>query len=389
MHWIRPLTAIIAYAGLLAAAVCALLTLGATLIWRARSAAARPPRDPDLRPVSVLKPLCGAEPGLYANLRSYCGLNYPQYQIVFGVRDADDPALAVVRRLMTEFPSQPVDVVIDPQLHGTNRKVSNLINMLARARHDVLIMADSDTCVDPDYLTHVVAPLADPRIGLVTSIYHGVPTPLLWSRLGAMYINEWYIPAVLLAWLFGHQGYASGQTLCLRRATLEAIGGLQAVADHLAEDYRLGELVRERGLAILLSDYLVAAEHHEPDAGSLMAHELRWMRTTRVLRPRSFRWLFFTFTLPLAGLGLLLAAAASAPLGAAWGLFGVALGARLGLHLVHRFGAGDRPLSDLWLVPVRDLLLFWIWCRTFFISHVTWRGEAYDVGLDGVMRPLP
>ena len=142
---------------------------------------------------------------------------------------------------------------------------------------------------DRDYLATVTAPLLDSGVGLVTCMYRGMPTPRIWSRLGAMYINEWYMPSVLLAWLFGHQGYVSGQTICVRRDTLQAIGGLRAVVDHLADDYRLGELVRRLGLRIVLSPYVVKGEHHEPKAGSLIRHELRWMRTLRVLRPRSFR----------------------------------------------------------------------------------------------------
>ena len=140
------------------------------------------------RPVTVLKPLCGAEPGLYDHLRSFCQQDHPDYQIVFGVRDPTDPALAVVERLVAEYPSLPIDVVVNPQQHGSNCKISNLINMVARARHDVLAMADSDTFVGPDYLTIVTAPLLDHNVGLVTCIYRGVPTQGIWSRLGAMYI---------------------------------------------------------------------------------------------------------------------------------------------------------------------------------------------------------
>ena len=198
-----PVVVFIGFACLAVAALYSVLTLIAMLVWRARAATAS---APGLPPVTVLKPLCGAEPGLHQHLRSFCRQDYPQFQIVFGVRDAADPALAAVRRLMAEFPAQPIDVVIDPQQYGSNAKVSNLINMIARARHDVLVMADSDTCVAPDYLAAVTAPLQDRNVGLVTCLYRGVPTRQLWSRLGAMYINDWYAPSVLLAWLFGYQG---------------------------------------------------------------------------------------------------------------------------------------------------------------------------------------
>jgi ceramide glucosyltransferase len=203
-----------------------------------------------------------------------------------------------------------------------------------------------------------------------------------------MYINEWYVPSVLLAWLFGHQGYVSGQTVCMRRDTLREIGGLRVLSDHLADDHRLGELVRGLGLRIVLSPYVVDGEHHEPSFNSLTRHELRWMRTIRVLRPRSFRLIFLTFSLPLAVFGIIAAGAESTLSRTAWVLFGITALARLVLHFVHRLRDERAPVSDLWLLPARDLLICWVWCRSFFTSHVTWRGNEFDVGADGVMRPL-
>jgi ceramide glucosyltransferase len=382
---IDPFIAIIGIAGLIIAAGCGILTLAAVLVWQARRAS---PALQRLSPVSVLKPLCGAEPGLYENLRSFCQQDYPEYQIVFGVLDPHDPALAVVKRLVAEFPSLPIDVVINPQQHGSNCKVSNLINIIARARHDVLAMADSDACVRPDYLRIVTAPLQDRSVGLVTCLYRAVPTRLICSRLGAMYVNEWYMPSVLLAWLFGHQGYASGQTLCIRHETLQAIGGLQAMANHLADDHRLGELVRELGLRIVLSPYVLSAEHHEPSFGSLTRHEVRWMRTIRVLRPRSFHFVFLSFTLPLALFGIVLAGGDSMIATPAWALFGSVIGTRLALYVAHRFHRDGRLLRDLWLLLGRDLLLFWVWYRTLFTSRVTWRGNEFDVDAAGVMHRL-
>jgi ceramide glucosyltransferase len=373
------------FAGLCLAAGYAVLTVVAVLVWRLRRAHRNSRPRP---PVTVLKPLCGAEPGLHEHLRSFCLQDYPEFQIVFGVRDAADPACAVVRSLTAEFPSIPIELVINPQLHGSNWKIGNLINMLPHARHDTLVMADSDAFVGPDYLASVTAPLLNRDIGLVTCIYRGIPTRGIWSRLGAMYINEWYIPSVLLAWLFGHTGYVSGQTACLRRETLQAIGGLRMLANHLADDHRLGELVRGLGLRIVLSPYMVDGEHHEPTYDSLTRHELRWMRTIRVLRPNSFRFLFVGFSLPLAAVSLAALAAESSLSAPACTLFGITALARLVLHFAHRVRDGRAPVSDLWLLPVRDLLILWVWCRTFFTSHVTWRGNEFDVDADGVMRPL-
>jgi ceramide glucosyltransferase len=379
--------AIAGYASLAIAAGYSVVALVAALAWRAYVSRSRPTRAAQPA-VTVLKPLCGAEPGLYELLRSFCLQDYAQFQIVFGTLDAADPALAIVARLTQEFPDLPIDVVVDPQRHGHNNKSNNLINMLAAARHPILLFADSDIQVGADYLTTVTAPLQDERVGLVTCLSQDCPTPRLWSRLGAMYNNEWYFPSVMLAWLFGHQGYASGQTLCLRRATLDAIGSLRAIVDHLADDYRLGELVRARGLRIVLSPYELRAKRDEPDFRSLTRHELRWMRTLRVIRPLCLTMIFLTFSLLLASLGLSLLAVAGPLPTAGWTLFGVTALARLGLHLVYRLHA-NRPLfADLLLVPLRDLLIFAIWCQSFFCRRVMWRGSRFDVDATGVMRRI-
>ena len=385
MQFIQALMSVVGFVCLGLAAGYAVVTVVAVLVWRMQR---RPNKARSMPPVTVLKPLCGAEPGLLEHLRSFCRQDYPEFQIVFGVRDAGDPACALVKRLAAEFPSVPIELVINPQLHGTNLKISNLINMLPYARHDILAMADSDAFVGTDYLATVTAPLLDQDVGLVTCIYRGTPTKGIWSRLGAMYINEWYVPLVLLAWLFGYQGYVSGQTVCVRRDTLHALGGLRVLANHLADDHRLGELVRGLGLRTVLSPYVVDGEHHEPTFGSLTRHELRWMRTIHVLRPRSFRLIFVSFSLPLAVLGLIAALSESSLSGWAWVLFGITLLARLVLHFVHRLRDDRAPVSDLWLLPLRDVLICWVWCRSFFTSYVTWRGSEFAVGSDGVMRPL-
>ncbi|MGH8230579.1 MAG: bacteriohopanetetrol glucosamine biosynthesis glycosyltransferase HpnI [Steroidobacteraceae bacterium] len=364
----------------------AVVMLLAVVVWEIRTWFTRPATGPALPPISILKPLCGAEPELYGQLRSFCIQDYPEYQVIFGTRDATDAALVSARRLQAELPHVSIDIVIDPQQHGGNRKASNLTNMLVQARHEVLAVADSDTFARPDYLRTVVAPLLNDAVGLVTSTYRGTPTPGLWSRLGAMYVNDWYMPSVLLTWLFGYRGYASGQTLCLRRSTLEGIGGFRAIANHLADDYRLGELVRGLGLRIVLSPARVTVAHDEPSFAALEHHEMRWMRTLRVLRPLSFRLLFLSFSVSMAAVGLLACAAASAVHAITWALVGGTLMARLGLHLINGPRGRGRLLSDLWLLVVRDLLLCWVWVRTFFLSRVVWRDHEFNVSADGVIQ---
>ena len=337
-------------------------------------------------PVTVLKPLCGAEPGLYANLRSFCAQDYPHFQIVFGVRDSADPALAVVSRLSAEFPALAINVVVNAQQHGSNLKVSNLINMLEFARHDVLVISDSDTFVGPDYLATVTSPLRDSKTGLVTSLYHSAPAQNRWSLLGAMYVNEWYVPSVLLARLFGNREFASGQTLCLRRQTLQDIGGLRSIANHLADDYQLGASIRALGKEIVLSSYVTTTEQYDPSLDDLIRHETRWMRTIRVLRPGSFPFLFITFSLPLSLLGFALMLVGTWP--HVWGiaLLAVCINARVLLHRLARTAGQRSGRWGIWLVPLRDLLVFWVWFRAFFTSRVTWRGAEFEVDVHGVMR---
>ncbi|MDP9065856.1 MAG: bacteriohopanetetrol glucosamine biosynthesis glycosyltransferase HpnI, partial [Pseudomonadota bacterium] len=364
----RVVLVLMGFFGLAVAAGYSVVAFLAQLAWRMRNPVPAMKARP---PVTLLKPLCGAEPGLYEHLRGFCVQDYPDYQIIFGVRDPADPARAVAERLVAEFPALPIEIVVNPRQHGSNRKVSNLINMLARARHEWLVLADSDTFVGADYLAAVTPPLADETVGLVTCIYRGVPTPHIWSRLGAMYINEWYVPSVILAWLFGYDGYVSGQTMCLRRNTLQRVGGFEAIADHLADDHRLGELVGEQGLRVVLSAYVVRGEHHERTLESLARHEMRWMRTIRVLRPLSFRLIFLSFSLPLAILGLALVVGSGSPAGGAWSLFLVTAAIRLVLHLVYRFDGGRPAFADVWLLPARDILLVCIWAGSFFTSRVT------------------
>ncbi len=384
MHATRLIVASIGFASLGIAAGYSLVVLVAVLAWRRY--VRRPRARSALQPaVSVLKPLCGEEPDLYAHLRSFCEQNYAQYQVIFGTLNPADPALAIVARLVQEFPDLPISVVANPQRHGHNNKSSNLINMLAEARHPIVLIADSDISVERNYLSTVTAPLADARVGLVTCLSYDAPTPQLWSRLGAMYVNEWYFPSVMLAWLFGHQDYASGQTLCLRRTTLDAIGGLRALADHLADDHQLGALIRAQGLRIVLSPYEIQATHHEPDLTALARHEVRWMRTLYVVRPNCIRMIFLTFSLALAFVGLVLAKTAGSH-GPALTLFGVTALARVAVHFLRRLRRGRPLLEDVLLIPPRDLLTCWIWCRSFFSRTLSWRGHQFDVDSTGVMR---
>ncbi|MGH8230056.1 MAG: bacteriohopanetetrol glucosamine biosynthesis glycosyltransferase HpnI, partial [Steroidobacteraceae bacterium] len=318
----------------------------------------------------------------YGALRSFCEQVGVEVQIVFGVRDAEDPALAVARQLQLEFPRCDLEVVVDATQHGSSLKVSNLANMMPRARHDHLVIADSDVRVPPDYLVRVVAPLADPRVGIVTCAYRGLARGGVWSLLLASFINDWFMPSVLVAAAFGSRAFAFGATIALRRDALQAIGGFRAIADQLADDYRLGQLTREAGLTTVLSEVVVDTCVEERSARNLIRHELRWLRTIRVVRPSGYAWSFVTFGLPVAALGCLLASGTAVTLA----LLAITGAARLLLHFgVRKPGSA---LLQLWVLPLNDLLSFVLWCWGFASRRVHWRQARYRVARDGSAQPL-
>jgi ceramide glucosyltransferase len=349
---------------------------------RAAVMALRQRPDPArLRPVSVLKPLCGAEPRLYDNLRSFFAQRHAAFQLVFGVRDAQDPAIAVVQRLQAEFPQVDSTLVVDPRIHGANLKVSNLINLLPAARHDWLVLADSDIGVQPDYLDHVTAPLADPGVGVVTCLYRGVPRKGFWSRIGALFIDDWFAPSVQVSNAFGSTRFCFGSTIALRRESLLAAGSFEALRNVLADDFWLGEFTRRRGLRTVLSHVVVTTDVIEGSLRELWKHELRWLRTTRAAEPAGFAFVFVTFTFPVLLAGLLLA---RSELALGLGLVGAA--GRLVLHYLQRqWRAEPAPGYEALLLPLRDSLMLATWAAAMTGFRVQWR----DQGLDAALEPAP
>lgn len=355
------------------------------IAWLAVQTRRRAARSPCVQPqpISVLKPLCGADPEIYQCLRTCCEQTYPTFQIVCGVRDEQDGAVAVVRRLQREFPAVDLQLVIDPRQHGSNRKVSNLINMLPYARYPHLVIADSDVRVPRDHLAALIGPLLEPDVGIVTCPYRGEPRGGLWSLLGSFFINDWFIPSVRVSALTGSRSFAFGVTIAMRREVLEAIGGFNSIADQLADDYRLGELTRRLGLRTVLSEVVVETCVDERSLGQLVRHELRWLRTIRAVRPWGYSLAGITFSLPVAALGALLASGATPALG----LLLIAAVARVMLHC-----AGRRPsaaLLQLWALPLADALGFSLWCWGFVTRRVHWRQDRFWVARDGSVQPIP
>lgn len=345
-----------------------------------RFARQRPPGARVLRPVSVLKPLRGDDGALYENLQSFCRQSYPDFEIVFGVADARDPAVAVVHRLVRELPDVRLRLVVDDRTCGANRKVSNLANLLAHAKHDTLVIADSDMRVGPDYLRAVVAPLEESRVGLVTCLYRGVAPGGVASRLGAMFINEWFLPSALVGTRLEPLRHAFGATIACRRTTLAMIGGFEAIADQLADDYMLGWLVSRAGFRVVLVPYVVENRIAERSLRALLLHELRWARTFRTLRPVSYFCSLFTYGIPLSAIWLALSGGGR--------LACVATLSHLGLRCVGRLvlyrSLGQRPpWQDIWLVPIRDVVSFAIGIGSFLGRTVRWNDERFRVRGNG------
>ncbi|MGH7155392.1 MAG: bacteriohopanetetrol glucosamine biosynthesis glycosyltransferase HpnI, partial [Acetobacteraceae bacterium] len=324
----------------------------------------------------VLKPLYGDEPLLEQALESLCRQRYEEFQIVFGVQDFADPAAAVVRRLQSRFPVRDIALVIDPTQHGPNRKVGNLINMLPAARHDVLVIADSDLHVAPDYLDRLVAALEPPGTGLATTLYAGLPfASLLSAQLGATQITHGFLPGALLGRAMGRQD-CLGATMALRRDTLARIGGFPALVNHLADDNVLGQLVQGLALAVRLADTVPLTTVPEPTLAALFRHELRWARTIRTLVPARFAasalqypifWAIIAVILaPLALWSwVLLAMAWIVRAASAWGI-NHALAPRLPARL---------PTPSVWLLPLRELISIAVMIVSYAGLRVEWRGH--------------
>jgi len=365
---------------LAAAAMC--YTVVASFAVRLRMRPAPAVRLDEAPAVTILKPLCGAEHELYECLRSFCNQEYPRFQIVFGVSDGDDPAVDVVNRLQCEFPAIDMQIAIDRRQHGSSRKVSNLINMMPLARHDYLVISDSDVRVMRDYLARVTSPLLDPEVGIVTCAYRGNPRPGLWSLLGSLFINDWFMPSVRVAAMSGSRSFAFGATIAIRRNVLASVGGFASIANQLADDYRLGELTRRLGLRTVLSDVVVETCVDEHSFGDLVRHELRWLRTIRAVRPLGYSFSFITFGVPVAGFGSLLAACAWPALT----FLGITVLARVMLHWSVR--KPNSALTYLFVLPLRDGLSLALWAWGFVTRRVHWRDDRYRVTRDGSAQPV-
>ena len=377
-HSIGKIFQVVALLGCASASVYYLLCLwGAGAFLRANKAG-RGARSTQTPPVSILKPLKGIDPEIYESFRSHCLLDYPEYEIVFGVSDPADPAVASVERLKREFPGRSIQLLLCPNILGANVKVSNLEQMVQAARYEHLIVNDSDIRVETDYLQRIMAPFADEQVGMVTCLYRGVAASTLGSRLESLGIGTDFCAGVMAARVLeGGISFGLGSTLAFRRADLDRIGGFRSIVDFLADDYELGRRISGLGLKVVLSDVVV--ETHLPAYGFLafLAHQMRWARGIRDARLGGYIGLASTFGLTWAFLNFLLAQAAPW----SWAVFGTVLLLRVLVAMVIGKGILQDPqlLRHLWLLPLRDLMAVGVWIASFSGHTVMWRGDRFEL----------
>ena len=334
--------------------------------------------------MTLLKPLCGNEWELYRNLKSFCELDYPAFQIVCGVRMEDDPAVDIVRKLYLNQPGSDITLIANPTQHGTNHKISNLINMMSAAKHDLLVLSDSDMLVDSAYLDAVVGAMERTGTGLVTCLYTGEPSPGLWSAIGAAGINFWFLPSACVSKLLGGKTGCYGATIAINRKTLEAIGGFDAVKDRLADDYALGDLVQKSGWQVSVVPHFPATMVDEPTLGALFQHELRWARTIRNQAPFGFAGSAITHPLPFAVLGAILGSVAGLgwPM-LVWSLVLAPICRFALVACVSRLVATPKP--RWWILAARDALSLVVLVVAYFGRSVSWRSSAFRVDSVGAL----
>ncbi|HEY1799639.1 MAG TPA: bacteriohopanetetrol glucosamine biosynthesis glycosyltransferase HpnI [Terriglobales bacterium] len=376
VHWITLALEIIATLGTISSLTYYLVSSRSAAQFHAEQIAARSRAFSFMPPISILKPLKGIDPGMYESFRSHCLQDYPQYEILFGVSEANDPALTLVEQLKIEFPEREIRVVCCDRNLGTNIKVSNLAQMLPEARYEHLLVNDSDIRVEAQYLKNVIAPLENEMTGLVTCLYRGNASATLGSRLEALCIGTDFAAGVLTARsLEGGIRFGMGSTLAFRRADVKSVGGFEAILDYLADDYQLGHRLAAAGKKVALSETVVETSLPAYSLRDFWRHQLRWARTIRDSRRSGHLGLIFTFGLPWALLTALLAHGAPW----AWGL----LAATVALRVVQAVTTGRLCLQDrqivrlLWLLPLRDLIAAAIWVASLLGHTIRWRGKLF------------
>jgi ceramide glucosyltransferase len=375
---------VLSIVGILTSTLYALLVVvGALRLARRRRVEVSPGFTP---PVSLLKPLHGWEPDLEPHLESFFAQDYPEFEIIFCARNEQDPGLEIARQVAARYPWVRSSFLLSGAAPYPNAKVWSLERMQSAAAHRFLVVSDSDVSVDPDYLRAVMAPFANPRVGLVTCLYRGVGSNF-WSRLEAVGMSIEMSAGVLVAELLEGMKFALGPTMAVRRDNLEAAGGFRALGPYHADDFMLGNLIAATGQQVILSTHTI--DHHVLNSSFLSSvlHQVRWMKSTRFSRPKGHLGTALTFSMPYGLLAAGVAVAFHRPLlGGLLLLWSwasrIAMAALVGGLVVAE--------SKLWrsalLYPLRDLLGFSYWLASYLSNQVRWRGEVYNLLEDGFMR---
>ena len=359
----------------LGVAAAELVYMGLAL-WAVARFRERPRHLPEKpRPISVLVPIYGAPPGLEDCLRSICDQQYPRYQVIFGLHRDDDPAKAMIERLIAERPGADLTLIVDETMIGANPKNCNLANMYPAARYEIIAMIDSDVRVRPDFLSTIVGELDDPAVGGVTCLYKGAAIGGLASRLGALAITDWFIPSVLVHLLLREVDRCYGAAIVVTRRALEDVGGFHAMASAVAQDYVFGVELRRAGYRLRLAPYVVETTVVEPSLKHLFYHERRWNRALRAYQPVDHALSIITHALPITALLLTL----PTPTSLGYGLLTALLSLRVSLHFLVRTRI---PIADgavPWLVPLRECLSFAVWASSFATKRLCWGQRTLTV----------
>jgi ceramide glucosyltransferase len=341
-----------------------------------------PPVNPSFAPpVSVVKPVRNVDREAYENFASFCRLDYPKYEIVFAVADRDDPVIPVIQKLQRSFPMCSIRLVTAVANLGANNKVNNLCQLVQEAKHELIVMSDSDVRVEPDYLRNVVAPFSDPRVGVVTALYRGISGRGLVSALDDLGMYTDSAPAALVARkLEGKMRFAFGWTMATTKKVLSEIGGFESMVNHHSDDFELGNRISELGYRVELMRKPVDMVLPDESFGEFLKHELRWSIGLRNVRPVGYVGMLLTHGLPWTLLAVALATASG------WGSVAIAYAVaylilRLGVVWTTAvWGLGDSQIGGkLWLVPLHDAISFVVWVGGFFSNKIVWRGSVYRV----------
>jgi ceramide glucosyltransferase len=359
-------------------------------VQRFRSLPAALPDQPYLPPVSVLKALHGDEPDLEANLTSIFEQDYPDFEILFCARQNKDLGLEAARRVAARYPQVSSRILTCGEPPWPNARTFSLEIMRREARHQILVAGDSDVRVGRDYLASVVQPMRDPQVGMVTCVYRGVTRHGLWARLEAMGMSVEMTSGVLVANLLEGMQFALGPSMVMRQSSVEKIGGFEKVAQYYADDFVLGNWIAQSGEKVILSPYII--EHHVLNASlaSSIAHQQGWATSTRFSRPMGHLGTVLTYAAPFGLLGWIALSAIGHPL-LGLALVGITILDRLLLCILVASAVvrDQATLRKSWLYPLRDLMGFCFWVRSYFGGNrLKYRGEPYELLPEGRLRKL-